>query len=201
MYKIYWKRLVDILGASLALLFASPVIVLLTVMLAFTPPVFFFQQRAGKRGKPFTLFKFRSMNMNKDAEGKLLPDAERITALGRIVRNYSIDELLQLVNVLKGDMSLVGPRPLLMEYVLLYSPEQSKRLSVKPGITGLAQIQGRNSLSWEERFRLDVEYVDKLSFWLDFKILLLTPLRVLAKRGVNYHTGEMPPFKGSGQDL
>jgi lipopolysaccharide/colanic/teichoic acid biosynthesis glycosyltransferase len=160
--------------------------------------VFFAQKRPGKGGRPFTLYKFRTMSDAKDAAGSLLPDAERLTRLGRFLRRSSLDEIPQLWNVLRGDMSLVGPRPLLEEYLPLYSPEQSRRHEVRPGITGWAQIKGRNVQSWEERLRLDVWYVDHRSLWLDVKILCTTLLKVLSSEGINQPGhATMPRFTGT----
>ena len=160
-------------------------------------PVFFRQQRAGRHGTSFHVIKFRTMIEERSESGDLLSDAERLTPFGLFLRSTSIDELPELFNVLKGDMSLVGPRPLHLRYVERYSPEQRRRLEVPPGLTGWAQINGRNSLSWEERFRLDVWYVDNRSFWLDIKILWLSVWKVLRREGIN-HTGEetMPDFRG-----
>lgn len=161
-------------------------------------PVFFHQVRPGVRGQPFRMLKFRTMSDARGPDGHLLPDAERLTPLGRFLRSSSLDELPELWNVLRGDMSLVGPRPLLMEYVPLYTPEQARRHEVRPGITGWAQVNGRNALSWEAKFALDVWYVDNQSFWLDLKILWLTVWRVLKRDGISAD-GEatMPRFRGS----
>lgn len=148
-------------------------------------PVLFKQQRPGLHGKPFYLYKFRTMTDERDENGELLPDHLRLTPFGQFLRKYSLDELPQLFNVLKGDISLVGPRPLLMEYLELYTPEQARRHEVKPGITGWAQVNGRNAISWEEKFKLDVWYVDNRTFWLDIKILFLTVIKVLKKEGIN----------------
>lgn len=148
-------------------------------------PILFKQQRPGLHGKPFYLYKFRTMTDERDENGKLLPDHLRLTSFGKFLRKYSLDELPQLFNVLKGDISLVGPRPLLMEYLELYTPEQARRHEVKPGITGWAQVNGRNAISWEEKFKLDVWYVDNRTFWLDIKILFLTVIKVLKKEGIN----------------
>ncbi|MBB6284649.1 sugar transferase EpsL [Geobacillus subterraneus] len=145
----------------------------------------FKQQRPGLHGKPFYLYKFRTMMDERDGKGELLPDHVRLTPFGQLLRKYSLDELPQLFNVLKGDISLVGPRPLLMEYLELYTPEQARRHEVKPGITGWAQVNGRNAISWEEKFKLDVWYVDNRTFWLDIKILFLTVIKVLKKEGIN----------------
>lgn len=194
------KRLFDILFALAVLVLASPFFSLgvLVVWFDMGRPVFFRQQRPGYRGRPFMLYKLRTMREAHDVSGRTLPDAERLTRWGVLLRRTSIDELPQLINVLRGDMSIVGPRPLLMEYLPLYSPEQMRRHEVRPGITGWAQVNGRNSLRWEERFRLDVWYVDHRSFWLDMKILLLTIRKVLVREGISA-AGEatMSKFTGS----
>lgn len=161
-------------------------------------PILFKQQRPGLNGKPFQLYKFRTMTDKRDSAGKLMPDCERLTSFGRFLRKYSLDELPQLFNVIKGDLSLVGPRPLLMEYLPLYTKEQAKRHLVKPGITGWAQVNGRNAISWEEKFKLDVWYVENQTFLLDFKILFLTFWKVATSEGVNQSTNvTMESFKGS----
>ncbi|WP_349617552.1 sugar transferase [Azotobacter salinestris] len=194
------KRLFDILVAASALLLLAPLLLALAwlVRRRIGAPVLFRQRRPGLHGRPFELLKFRSMREALDAHGAPLPDAERLTPFGRFLRATSLDELPELWNVLKGDMSLVGPRPLLMEYLPLYSAEQARRHAVRPGITGWAQVNGRNALSWEEKFRLDVWYVEHRSFRLDLRILLLTLRRVLAREGINAE-GEatMPRFTGS----
>ncbi len=181
-----FKRLFDILVAATLLLLTLPLMLAtaLAVRLALGDPVLLRQTRPGKGGIPFLFFKFRTMTEERDGAGGLLSDERRLTPFGRWLRVTSLDELPQLVNVLKGDMSLVGPRPLLMEYISLYSPQQARRHEVRPGITGWAQVNGRNALSWEERFRLDVWYVDHRSLLLDLRILLLTVLRVFQARGV-----------------
>jgi len=181
------KRFFDLIVASIALLVLSPVILIIALFVRFFlgAPVLFRQQRPGFQGRPFYLFKFRSMTDARDASGSLLPDSERLTRLGRILRATSLDELPELVNIIRGDMSLVGPRPLLMEYLPRYSSEQMRRHEARPGLTGWAQIQGRNALTWEEKFRLDVWYVDHWSFWLDIKIILLTVWKVIAGEGVS----------------
>lgn len=161
-------------------------------------PVFFQQQRPGLHGNPFYVLKFRTMNNKCDQNGKLLPDAERVTFLGKILRKLSLDELPQLINVIKGDMSLVGPRPLLMEYLPLYTPEQARRHDVRPGITGWAQVNGRNAISWEEKFELDVWYVDNQSFWLDLKIIILTILRVIQTKDVDSGPNQIATEKFRG---
>ncbi len=194
------KRLTDILGASIGLLLLSPVVLLLIRRIGrdMGKPVFFRQTRPGKNGKPFQMIKFRSMRNAVDQDGNPLPDSDRITPLGQKLRSSSLDELPEFWNVLKGEMSLVGPRPLLMEYVPLYSPEQARRMDVRPGITGWAQVNGRNALSWEEKFALDVWYVDNRTLWLDIKILWMTIMKVIKKDGISAD-GEatMPKFTGS----
>ncbi len=196
-----FKRLFDILVAATLLLLTLPLTLAtaLAVRLALGDPVLLRQTRPGKGGIPFLFFKFRTMTEERDGAGRLLPDERRLTPFGRWLRATSLDELPQLVNVLKGDMSLVGPRPLLMEYISLYSPQQARRHEVRPGITGWAQVNGRNALSWEERFRLDVWYVDHRSLQLDLRILLLTVLRVFQARGVAQPgQATMTRFTGGG---
>lgn len=196
------KPLADFLFAFVLLVILSPLIVSSGLLLLFANRgrVFFFQQRPGLNARPFVIIKFKTMRDSFDDKGSLLPDEVRLTKVGGFVRSASLDELLQLVNVLKGDMSLVGPRPLLMQYLERYSQEQARRHEVKPGITGWAQVNGRNSISWEEKFRLDVEYVDKQSFWLDCKILWMTFLNVVQRKGISadgYVT--MEEFKSPNQ--
>ena len=190
----------DILGSGAGLIILSPVILITAHKISkeMGKPVFFNRLRAGQNGKPFNFYKFRTMTDAKDKEGNLLPDGERLTELGKKIRSSSIDELPQLWNVLKGDMSLVGPRPLWLDYVPLYSTEQKRRLDVPQGITGWAQINGRNSRTWEQKFNNDVWYVDNWSLWLDIKILFITVLKVLRHEGISAE-GEatMPRFEGS----
>jgi lipopolysaccharide/colanic/teichoic acid biosynthesis glycosyltransferase len=163
-------------------------------------PVFFVHIRPGLRGRPFKMYKFRTMLDLRDANGNLLPDEQRLTRIGRILRATSFDELPEFWNVLKGDMSLVGPRPLLMEYLERYTPEQARRHDVKPGVTGWAQVNGRNAITWEEKFKLDVWYVDNWNNWLDFKILFLTVLKVLRREGISANNhATMPVFMGQNQ--
>lgn len=183
----YMKRLFDFLLASVALLLlAVPLIILIFLVRSkIGRPVFFCQIRPGLHGQPFHMIKFRTMTDARSPDGELLPDAERLTPFGQFLRATSLDELPELWNVLKGDMSFVGPRPLLMEYLPLYSPEQARRHEVRPGITGWAQVNGRNALSWEEKFKLDLWYVDNGSLWLDIKILWLTVRKVLEREGIN----------------
>ncbi len=193
------KRLLDLIAALVLLMMLSPLMLLTTlaVRMAMGSPVLLQQIRPGLFGRPFVFLKFRSMTEARDTNGALLPDAQRLTPFGRWLRKSSLDELPQLINVLKGDMSLVGPRPLLMEYLPLYTPRQARRHEVRPGITGWAQVNGRNALSWEEKFELDVWYVENRSLWLDMKILCLTLLRLFDRRGISHgdHV-TMPKFTG-----
>ncbi|MFE5321210.1 sugar transferase [Paenibacillus sp. NPDC056579] len=194
------KRLFDLSVAVPLLLLLLPCILLTAVLVRWKlgSPVIFKQQRPGLHGKPFSLYKFRSMNDARDSEGKLLPDSVRLTPFGQFLRKYSLDEFLQLINVIKGELSLVGPRPLLMDYLPLYTEEQSRRHLVRPGITGWAQVNGRNEISWEEKFKLDVWYVDNQSFLLDLKILALTFVKVLKTEGVSHQNHvTMERFSGS----
>lgn len=181
------KRIIDVLFSIILLIILSPgiLIIILLVGLMLGSPVLFRQTRPGYKGKPFVIYKFRSMTAEKDAEGNLLPDAKRLTRFGQFLRNTSLDELPELFNVLKGEMSLVGPRPLLMEYLPLYTHEQGRRHDVKPGITGWAQINGRNTLDWDKRFQMDLWYIDHWSLGLDCKILFLTIFKVLRREGIN----------------
>lgn len=200
MYKKVFKRVIDLIVAFLALLILAPLIGLVTLLLYSQNKgkPFFFQERPGQFKKPFYIIKFKTMTDEKDAEGNLLPDNLRITKFGGWVRKLSIDELPQLINVLKGEMSLVGPRPLLFKYIPLYTAEQLRRHEVRPGITGWAQVNGRNSISWTQKFALDVEYVDKVSFLMDCKILLLTVKKVLIREGINQSAERpMQPFNGT----
>ncbi|WP_300521387.1 sugar transferase [Alcanivorax sp.] len=194
------KRLMDILGAMAGLLLLAPVIVLLSLLVRIKlgSPVLFRQTRPGRAGQAFEMAKFRTMIDARDANGELLPDADRLTGFGQFLRASSLDELPELWNVLKGDMSLVGPRPLLMDYLPLYSERQARRHEVRPGITGWAQINGRNALSWEEKFELDVWYVENRTLWLDIKILFLTVWKVIKRDDIN-QDGEatMTRFTGS----
>jgi sugar transferase EpsL len=181
------KRALDIVISFLGLIILSPIFIIITllILLLLGPPIFFYQQRPGYRGVPFTIYKFRTMSDKYNSTGKLLPEEQRITQLGRFLRAVSLDELPELFNVLKGEMSIVGPRPLLMQYLNRYSPEQARRHDVLPGITGWAQINGRNAISWEEKFDLDLWYVDHWSFRLDLKIILLTAWKVLTREGID----------------
>lgn len=200
MYKKFFKRWIDITIALTGLILALPFLLICMLLLYFNNngKVFFIQQRPGFKGKPFNIIKFKTMNDRKDELGELLPDHVRLTAFGKFVRKTSMDELPQLVNVLKGDISLIGPRPLLMEYLPLYSPEQARRHEVKPGITGWAQINGRNALTWEKKFEYDLYYVDHLSFLLDMKIIFMTFYKIMKSEGINSATSvTMEKFKGS----
>ena len=181
------KRFFDIFVSGSALMLLSPVFLIIAaqVRLKLGSPVLFWQQRAGFEGKPFIMVKFRTMRDVFDSSGCLLPDKNRMTSFGVFLRSYSLDELPELLNVLKGDMSLVGPRPLLLEYMALYTPEQQRRCNVKPGVTGWAQINGRNQLSWEKKFQLDVWYVDNRTFWLDIYIMLVTVKKIFTRDGVS----------------
>lgn len=193
------KRIFDIAVSSIAIILLSPVIgILFILIMAFLGgPVFFRQRRPGQNGRPFEMIKFRTMTSAADSHGQLLPDAERLTGFGRWLRATSLDELPELWNVLRGEMSLVGPRPLLMEYIPLYSPFQARRHEVAPGITGWAQIHGRNSLSWDEKFALDVWYVDNRTLWLDIKILYLTVEKTIRAEGITAPgAATMPAFTG-----
>ena len=193
------KRAIDILATTTGLCVLAPVFVVTAVLvrLKLGSPILFTQQRPGLHGKPFKMMKFRTMTDGRDAQGHLLPDAQRLTPFGRFLRSSSLDELPELLNVLKGDMSLVGPRPLLMEYLPLYSAEQARRHEAKPGITGWAQINGRNAISWEQKFSLDVWYVENQSLWLDIKILLLTVGKVFKREGISA-VGEVTMTKFTG---
>ena len=200
MYKCFFKRLIDFIIALCTLAFIWPILLLITIWLHFANKgagAFFTQARPGKDGRIFRLIKFKSMTDERDAEGKLLPDAKRLTHVGKFVRATSIDELPQLINVLKGDMALIGPRPLLPQYLSLYSKEQARRHEVRPGITGWAQVNGRNAISWTKKFELDVWYVDHCSLLLDLRIIVLTVKKVFVKEGVNFGSEvTMPPFIG-----
>lgn len=198
------KRILDIVLSFAALLLLSPVLFILIIAVWVNAgyPFIFSQMRPGHLGKPFRIYKFRTMSNECDSEGNLLPDGLRLSSLGKFLRSSSLDELPELINVLKGDMSLVGPRPLLMQYLERYTPEQARRHDVRPGVTGWAQVNGRNAISWEEKFALDIWYVDNWSFWLDLKILVLTIIKVISRQGISA-PGEatMPEFIGYGSSL
>jgi lipopolysaccharide/colanic/teichoic acid biosynthesis glycosyltransferase len=188
MYKNFFKRFFDFCIALVALIIISPILLVITIWLHFANKgagAFFFQERPGKDAKLFKVIKFKTMTDERDAEGNLLPDAERLTKVGKFVRSTSIDELPQLINVLKGDMALIGPRPLLPQYLPLYSPEQIRRHEVRPGISGWAQCHGRNAISWTEKFKLDVWYVDHVSLMTDLKVIWITIMKVIKRADIN----------------
>ncbi|WP_375604964.1 sugar transferase [Flavobacterium davisii] len=199
MYKLYLKRLLDFLAALIGIVMLSPffILVFIGLSIANKGSVFFVQPRPGKNGKVFKIYKFKTMTDERDANGILLSDADRLTIIGNLVRKTSLDEIPQLFNVLKGDMSLIGPRPLLTQYLHLYNDFQNRRHEVKPGITGWAQVNGRNAISWDQKFQYDVWYVDNISFLVDMKILFLTFLKVIKKEGINaVDSATIEPFNG-----
>ncbi len=188
MYKHFFKRCISIFGALLALIVVGWIIIIVAIILHFANKgagVFFMQERPGKDAKIYKVIKFKTMTDERDAEGKLLPDAQRLTKVGKIVRSLSIDELPQLINILKGDMSFIGPRPWKVEYLPLYSPEQMRRHEVRPGISGWAQVNGRNAISFTKRLEYDIYYVDHLTFWLDVKIFFMTIFKVFKREGIS----------------
>jgi undecaprenyl phosphate N,N'-diacetylbacillosamine 1-phosphate transferase len=201
MYRIYFKRIIDLFVVTAGFVIFSPLLLLVTLLLFFANKnsgVFFTQLRPGKNEKVFKLIKFKTMTDEKDENGNLLPDAQRLTKIGKFVRSTSLDELPQLINVLKGDMSLIGPRPLLVKYLPLYSDFQKRRHEVRPGITGWAQVNGRNAISWQRKFELDVWYVDNISFKTDIKIFFMTILKVIRRKDINSETSAtMEAFKGN----
>lgn len=200
MYKYFIKPLLDFLVSLIGLILLSPLLIIFTILLSVVNKgkPFFFQKRPGKSGKNFNIVKFRTMTDERDEKGDLLPDASRLTSIGQLVRKTSMDEIPQLINVVKGDMSIVGPRPLLPEYLRLYSEKQKKRHEVKPGITGWAQVNGRNAISWTKKFEYDVWYVENLSFGLDLKILFKTIKKVMVSEGINtQNMATTEPFNGN----
>ena len=201
MYKRFFKRLLDILISGIALLCIGWFLILVAFFLHFANKgagAFFFQERPGKNEKIFKVIKFKTMTDERDAEGNLLPDEKRLTKVGKFVRSTSIDELPQLINVFKGDMSLIGPRPLLVQYLPLYSEEQKRRHEVRPGISGWAQCHGRNAISWTEKFKFDVWYVDHCTLWTDMQVIFLTIKNVLARKDINFASAaELQAFNGS----
>lgn len=204
MYKNFFKRLFDFFAALIGLLLLSPILIVVTLGLyiANQGKPFFFQQRPGKGSRIFKIIKFKTMNDKKDGNGNLLSDAERLTPIGSFVRKTSLDEIPQLINVLKGDMSLIGPRPLLVQYLPLYNQEQARRHEVRPGITGWAQVNGRNAISWKQKFEYDVWYVDHITFLLDVKIFFLTIKKVFVREGISADgQATMEPFKGNIEEL
>lgn len=203
-YEKYIKMPQDALLAVVALIVLCPVMLLLSVLICVNLgyPIIFKQERAGKDGKPFYLYKFRSMTDEKDADGNLLPDEQRLNRFGKLLRSTSLDELPSFLNVIRGELSLVGPRCLYTHYTELYSDEQARRLEVRPGITGLAQINGRNAISWEKRFQYDVQYVDNITFLGDWKIMMKTVGKVLKREGITSSTSvTMEEFKGNGESM
>lgn len=204
LYRVFFKRFYDILLSGLAILLLSPVLLVLIVLGAIKMKgnPFFTQLRPGKKEKVFRLIKFRTMTCEKDAEGNLLPDEKRLTRYGKLLRSTSLDELPELFNIFVGHMSIVGPRPLLVAYLPRYNAEQKRRHEVRPGLTGYAQVHGRNAVSWQERFRMDVKYVDSVSLWLDIKILFQTVLTVLKREGISSETSAtMEEFTGNEEDV
>jgi len=202
-FGVFMNRFLDVCFSVFVIVLVLPIffLVVMLIFLGMGRPVFFYQTRPGLNARPFRLIKFRTMLEERTSDGVPLQDSERLTNIGRFLRATSLDELPEFLNVLRGDMSLVGPRPLLMQYLPLYTPEQSRRHEVRPGITGWAQINGRNALSWEEKFELDVWYVDNRSLWLDIKILFKTVLLVLKRDGISHgEDATMPRFKGSNRD-
>ena len=201
MYKHFFKRVIDFTIVLIALLIIWPILAIITIWLHFANKgagAFFFQERPGKDEKIFKVIKFKTMTDERDAEGNLLPDAQRLTKVGKFVRSTSIDELPQLINVLKGDMALIGPRPLLVKYLPLYSEEQHRRHEVRPGISGWAQCHGRNAISWTEKFKLDVWYVDHCTLWTDIKVIFITINNVLRRKDINSATAAtMEAFDGN----
>lgn len=203
MYKHFFKRVFDFAISLIALICISPLLLIIIIWLHFANKgagAFFTQERPGKNGKIFKVIKFKSMTDERDENGKLLPDKERLTKVGKFIRATSLDELPQLFNVLKGDMSLIGPRPLLVQYLPLYSPEQARRHEIRPGITGWAQVHGRNAISWTEKFKLDVWYVDHCTIWTDIKVIFITIKKVLFRDDINTTSGQsatMPTFTGN----
>ena len=193
MYKHFFKRVLDFCISFIALIIISPILLVVTIWLHFANKgagAFFFQERPGKDAKIFKVIKFKTMTDERDADGELLPDAQRLTKVGKFVRSTSLDELPQLINVLKGDMALIGPRPLLVKYLPLYSKEQMRRHEVRPGISGWAQCHGRNNISWTEKFKLDVWYVDHCTLWTDLRVIWITVMKVITRADINNETGE-----------
>ena len=203
MYRKYIKRILDFTLSLLALIILSPLMLILTILVKIKlgSPIIFKQKRPGLNEKIFTLYKFRTMTDKKDEEGNLLPDSERLTKFGKFLRSTSLDELPELVNILKGDMAIVGPRPLLVEYLNLYNEEQKHRQDVRPGLTGLAQVNGRNAISWEDKFKYDTEYVNKVNLGLDIKIIFMTVGKVFKRDGINQEgNATMEKYKGEKKE-
>ncbi|NBJ70843.1 sugar transferase [Roseburia sp. 1XD42-34] len=203
MYKRFLKRPMDFILSLIAIIILSPVFILITILVRIKlgSPVLFKQKRPGMNEKIFTMYKFRTMTDEKDRNGELLPDDVRLTKFGKLLRSTSLDELPELFNILKGDMSIVGPRPLLMQYLSLYNEHQKRRHEVRPGLSGLAQVNGRNAISWEDRFNYDVEYVDNVSFIGDWKIIFITIKKAIVREGINSETAAtMEPFNGNERE-
>ncbi|MER2000633.1 MAG: sugar transferase [Lysinibacillus sp.] len=202
-YRIFVKRPMDFLLSLIAIIVLSPILIVVAILVRtkFGSPILFKQQRPGLNEKIFMMYKFRTMTDERDNNGELLPDYKRLTKFGQFLRSTSLDELPELFNILKGDMSVIGPRPLLVQYLPLYNNHQKRRHEVRPGLSGLAQISGRNAISWEEKFNLDVEYVDNVGFIEDWKIILLTIKKVFVREGINSETAAtMEPFKGTNKE-
>ncbi|WP_372756420.1 sugar transferase [Mariniflexile sp.] len=203
LYDTFFKRIIDVILALVGLILLFPILLVVSIVLLFSNKgkPFFFQSRPGKNEKVFRIIKFKTMNDRKDANGELLPFDQRVTSMGAFIRKYSLDEIPQLINVVKGDMSLIGPRPLLIQYLPLYNERQKKRHNVKPGITGWAQVNGRNAITWNQKFELDIWYVENISFLTDLKIILLTIKKVIIKEGVNSDANlNMPTFMGTDNE-
>lgn len=193
-YEAFFKRLIDIAASSLVVIFFSWLYLILAIIVRFNlgSPIIFTQERPGKDGKIFKLFKFRSMSDKRDENGELLPDKLRLNKFGRVLRSTSLDELPELFNIIKGDMSIVGPRPLLVRYLPYYNARDARRHEVRPGLTGLAQVSGRNAMSWKEKFEKDIEYVDNLTFFMDVKVVLMTVKKVFVREGIEFKEGHQP---------
>ena len=203
MYRHFFKRFLDIFASLIILVLLSPILLVISIWLHFANKgagVFFYQQRPGFHGELFSIIKFKSMTDEKDSEGNLLPNEQRITKIGALLRKTSFDELPQFINVLKGDMSMIGPRPLVIRYLDLYTPEQARRHDVRPGITGWAQVNGRNAISWTRKFELDVWYVDHVSLWLDMKIVYMTVVNILRRKDINSNSGKVGAIGFNGHN-
>lgn len=203
MYRHFFKRFFDIIASLIILVLLSPILLVICLWLHFANKgtgIFFYQKRPGLHGELFSIIKFKSMTDEKDAEGNLLPNEQRITKIGALLRKTSLDELPQFINVLKGDMSMIGPRPLVIRYLDLYTAEQARRHDVRPGITGWAQVNGRNAISWTRKFELDVWYVDHLSLWLDLRIVYLTVVSILRRKDINSNSGKVGAIGFNGHN-
>ena len=203
MYRHFFKRFFDIIASLIILVLLSPVLLVICLWLHFANKgagIFFYQKRPGLHGELFSIIKFKTMTDEKDAEGNLLPNEQRITKIGALLRKTSLDELPQFINVLKGDMSMIGPRPLVIRYLDLYTAEQARRHDVRPGITGWAQVNGRNAISWTRKFELDVWYVDHLSLWLDLRIVYLTVVSILRRKDINSNSGKVDAIGFNGHN-